>query len=281
MPREHYDRRPAQGLKTQEDRVLDSLVTAINAIHMADDRRGLLLAVEAGCASFGFDSFVLFCHKPDKRAAVADATLTNASPSFLADYVRLGWWEADFLLDEVIAFNRSVTWSVADPGQWRPRQRRYLDFLLDNHMVQGLAVPLSRRPGSFSGFAISCRGGETLHEGAMQVTTIIGNTAMAKAELLGLCQEARPQETLALKTLSKIQHEILSWIVEGKSNVDIATIVGLNERAVRYHVTEILRKLGVVSRAQAATIWLASGGKRTETPRSSRIDHRKDGYPIH
>lgn len=261
--------------------MLDRLVAATNAIHMADDSQGLFAAVETGCASFGFDRFVLFCHKPDKRTAVADATLTNAEPSFLTDYVQRGLWETDFLLDEVALFNRSVAWSAADLGQWDQRQRRYLDFLMDNHMAQGLAVPLKRRPGAISGFGVSCRASDTLQEGSMQVATIIGNAAMATAEILGLCEEKPPDAALAVKALSKIQHEILSWIVEGKSNVDIATIVDLNERAVRYHVTEILRKLGVVSRAQAATIWLAAGGKRTELGRSSRGDHRKEGHPIH
>lgn len=249
--------------------MLDRLVAATNAIHMADDRQGLFAAVEAGCAGFGFDSFLLFCYKPNKCAAVADPTLTNAEPSFLADYVQRGWWEADFLLDEVTVFNRSVVWSVADPGQWDERQRRYLDFLVDNHVLQGLAVPLKHRPGAASGFAIGCRASETLPEGSMQVATIIGAAAMARAELLGLCEEMRPEAALAMKALSKVQHEVLSWIVEGKSNVDIATIVGLSERAVRYHVTEILRKLGVVSRAQAATIWRASGGERAS------FDHRE------
>lgn len=243
--------------------MLDRLVAVTNAINAANDRQCLFAAVETGCASFGFDGFLLFCHKPDKRNAVTNATLTNAEPSFLADYEQLGWWEMDFLLDEVTVFNRPVVWSVAHPGPWDQRQRRYLDFLIDNHMVQGLAAPLKRRAGTLSGFAVNCRAGEALPEGSLQVATIIGDAAMVKAELLGLCEEASPEAALAMKTLSKAQQEVLNWIGEGKSNIDIATIIDLNERAVRYHVTEILRKLGVVSRVQAATIWRASGQNRT------------------
>ena len=82
--------------------MLDKLVAVTDAINLANDRDGLFQAVEAGCNSFGFDGFVLFCHKSGRLASVVDATLTNASRSFLADYEQRGWWEEDFFLDEVI-----------------------------------------------------------------------------------------------------------------------------------------------------------------------------------
>jgi LuxR family transcriptional regulator len=82
----------------------------------------------------------------------------------------------------------------------------------------------------------------------------LGTAAMGKAEILGLCPEVSVDEALAMRSLSPLQQEILNWIAEGKSNLDIATIMNLGERAVRYHVPEILRKLGVATRMQAAAI---------------------------
>lgn len=38
------------------------------------------------------------------------------------------------------------------------------------------------------------------------------------------------------------------------SDIDIATLVGLNERAVRYHMTQILQNPGMATRLQAATL---------------------------
>jgi LuxR family transcriptional regulator len=54
--------------------------------------------------------------------------------------------------------------------------------------------------------------------------------------------------------LTDKQIEIVKWIREGKSNTDIATIMNLPVRTIRYHVSEIIRKLGVATRAQAACI---------------------------
>jgi len=51
--------------------------------------------------------------------------------------------------------------------------------------------------------------------------------------------------------LSDAQKEILKWAAAGKSNGDIATILGMSRRGCEYHLSEIYRKLGVSSRAQA------------------------------
>jgi LuxR family transcriptional regulator len=83
---------------------------------------------------------------------------------------------------------------------------------------------------------------------------ILSTFAIAKAETLGLSPSISADEASALRSLSPPQREILKWVAAGKSNFDIATILGLPERTVRYHVSEILRKLGVVSRSQAVVI---------------------------
>lgn len=52
---------------------------------------------------------------------------------------------------------------------------------------------------------------------------------------------------------------VLGWMKEGKTNWEIARIIGLSERTVRFHVGGILRKLGVASRTQAVARALDTG----------------------
>jgi transcriptional regulator EpsA len=57
------------------------------------------------------------------------------------------------------------------------------------------------------------------------------------------------------KALSERQREILHWLHEGKTNWEIAKILGLSELNVKYHIDQIFLKLEVRSRAQAVAKW--------------------------
>jgi transcriptional regulator EpsA len=47
------------------------------------------------------------------------------------------------------------------------------------------------------------------------------------------------------------EREILLWVREGKSNVEIASLLGISALTVKNHVQKILRKVGAANRAQA------------------------------
>jgi transcriptional regulator EpsA len=54
------------------------------------------------------------------------------------------------------------------------------------------------------------------------------------------------------EALSDRQKEILIWINEGKTNWEIAQILDMTEKNVKYHIEQILAKLQVKNRIQAA-----------------------------
>ncbi|MCF3652171.1 response regulator transcription factor [Synoicihabitans lomoniglobus] len=60
-----------------------------------------------------------------------------------------------------------------------------------------------------------------------------------------------PSALLALGLTSR-EAEVLWWIAQGKSNPDIATILGAGVRTIHKHVENIFRKLGCETRAAAA-----------------------------
>lgn len=67
--------------------------------------------------------------------------------------------------------------------------------------------------------------------------------------------EKRPHELPPrfrdLAQFSKRVNEVLRWMVEGKRNGEIATILGISPRTVEKHVSVILESLGVENRATA------------------------------
>ncbi len=75
--------------------------------------------------------------------------------------------------------------------------------------------------------------------------------------LLRLIDEAVSREEIVLKnrlSLTLREAEVLTWIARGKSNRDIAEILGLSPRTVNKHLEQIYAKLGVENRTAAAAL---------------------------
>lgn len=59
--------------------------------------------------------------------------------------------------------------------------------------------------------------------------------------------------------LSPRELTVLRWMKEGKTNWEIARILGLSERTIRFHIGSIFEKLDVTSRTQAVVRALGAG----------------------
>ncbi len=60
---------------------------------------------------------------------------------------------------------------------------------------------------------------------------------------------ARQHEAIALTAR---ELEAMNWVAQGKSSTDIAVLMGLSERTVNFHVNNVVQKLGLATRLQAA-----------------------------
>lgn len=70
-----------------------------------------------------------------------------------------------------------------------------------------------------------------------------------------------PEAVEALGTLSQREREVLTWMAEGMSNGEIALRLGIGEKTVKTHVSNVLAKLDVADRTQAAVFAWKSGLK--------------------
>lgn len=53
-------------------------------------------------------------------------------------------------------------------------------------------------------------------------------------------------------SLTDREAEALTWVAKGKSSTDIAILMKVSERTVNFHINNVIRKLGVATRVQAA-----------------------------
>ena len=76
--------------------------------------------------------------------------------------------------------------------------------------------------------------------------------------------------------LTERQRDVLAMMAEGRTNYDIAQALGLSLEGAKYHVSEILGKLGVDSREEAVAIathrgwrWPSLAAAARDRPRRS------------
>ncbi len=80
--------------------------------------------------------------------------------------------------------------------------------------------------------------------------------------LFELIKGKREERIRRHRELTSREREVLFWLVRGKSNSDIGTILGIATSTVGKHLERIYPKLGVENRTAATSVHLESEPKR-------------------
>ncbi|MEJ7806224.1 MAG: helix-turn-helix transcriptional regulator, partial [Telluria sp.] len=100
--------------------------------------------------------------------------------------------------------------------------------------------------GVFSSFFILSRlPGEVGPEQSFLLKLMTPHLHFALARVLATVDDYQGALSRSRKALSERQREILHWLHEGKTNWEIAKILGLSELNVKYHIDQIFHKLEV------------------------------------
>lgn len=117
-------------------------------------------------------------------------------------------------------------------------------------MADGYAFPMKGRRNRFCNVSI---------HGTMPVQGLPAET-VANLEILAMALYRRGTDLCPLPPtlhppgsaiLTKRERECLTWVAQGKTNWDIAELMGISERTVQYHVDNACKKLDVPGRLQA------------------------------
>ena len=95
-----------------------------------------------------------------------------------------------------------------------------------------------------------------LSDGRRLVARHLGQSGLAESLLLLALTPQDDPSTHYLQEISLTprETEVLSWLAKGKTNRDIADILGMSPRTVNKHLEHIFEKLGVETRTAAAAI---------------------------
>lgn len=92
----------------------------------------------------------------------------------------------------------------------------------------------------------------TVRKAAAGESTLSPRVARALAGIVARRREVKPQGNLPHEDLTEREMEVLQCIAEGLSNIDIGMRLTITEKTVKSHVSNILSKLYLTDRTQAA-----------------------------
>ena len=161
------------------------------------------------------------------------------------------------LLQAVARAHLSRIPGPADPGRWA---RVAQDELADPYLVASAryhqAAALLAARGSRRRAATALRAADIIARDLRAGPLGAEIAALARAARIDLAEPAaapRPEPDPAGTGLTPREREVLGLLGNGLSNAQIARTLYISEKTASVHVSNILRKLGVTSRVQAAT----------------------------
>jgi DNA-binding NarL/FixJ family response regulator len=91
--------------------------------------------------------------------------------------------------------------------------------------------------------------------GQQLVARSLGRAGLDETMLLLVRRDpAAREDRIESAALTPRETEVLSWVAKGKTNRDIAEILGMSPRTVNKHLEHVFEKLGVETRAAAAAL---------------------------
>lgn len=139
---------------------------------------------------------------------------------------------------------RLAVTAIRERGEFRPAERDRME-VIRRHLVRAFRNMIT----------ISRAIGEPIRAAALME----GTTSLRPGIVIrdGINDDFRPR--VQLGGLSARQTEVLKWVVAGKTNTEIAVILGCSAGTVKKHLEQVYERLGVSSRTSASLLAVRLG----------------------
>lgn len=145
--------------------------------------------------------------------------------------------------------------TVGDYGKYTVPFEEDAAALLDAELINIAAHGISDNEGNLSTFFSFSRLTEQINpKHAYILELLVPHLHCALNRITGNASKARVSSmpTRVSRPITERESEILSWVHMGKTNWEIASILSISPLTVKNHIQNILRKLDVQNRSQAA-----------------------------
>lgn len=221
--------------------------TALKAIELSSNREELFTFLREYYQNLGFDAI---CYIVPSASNPGETELVDFGypAEWIARYGN-GLGQHDPVVSFAMESGRIFKWS--DIGNLRSlgaENRAFLEELSRSEMTDGLALPTFGRHQRVGYFGI----GQVQSPDVLQDADLLKLHAVAQRAHLRLDEFAEAEQPTPI--LSPREREILHWVARGKTNSDLATILGISAATVATHLQRVFTKLKTNDRVTAVLV---------------------------
>ena len=207
---------------------------------------------------FGFEA-VLFWLKTARTAPQSSALVqTNVDPHWWDRYQKAGYHDIDPIVMHSLRHKFPLVWG-RQTFDASPQQRELYEVASEHGLCSGISYPIHGPNGQFGLISFACdeESPENLSNwlGACVSLTLLRDYAFESA----LRFDVKPAVEREEVRLTPRELECLKWIALGKTSWEISKILVCAEVTINFHVSNVMKKLGVQTRRQAVVKGIRDG----------------------
>lgn len=189
------------------------------------------------------------------------SVITSYPKSWAQRYLDEQYQDVDPVLRRARVFGPAFRWDGTDARATRStKERRFFDDALSFKIKTGVTVPIAASYGRFAAFTLAvdkCSPGlDRLAENSKDLLQMMGVTYHAAVEAR---MDDAPVSDGASVLLTLRERNCLRWTSAGKSMEEIAMILGVTSRVVKFHLDNARQKLGASTLAHAVAVAMRQG----------------------
>lgn len=224
----------------------DYALEVIEKIQEVTDANPLMDILGTAFGRMGFESFII-SGLPHRGVDVRPFVMLNGWPlDWFVHYTKNDYVHLDpvarFCFHTVLPFD----WSDAPyDAEVDPHADRVMNEAKEAGMPAGICIPVHMEDGMQGCVSLAGRKNDIAQHGRLMLHLIAlyahGRLRYLKRQVLG---RDPPEITIR-------EAEVLKWAAVGKSNMDIADILGISPRTVVFHFESVSKRLGTLNRTHS------------------------------
>ena len=234
-------------------RACDEFVDCLHSAHTEDDFRRV---AERAAHALGFRWFAYFGQR-----ANAPSLISSYPKSWTSHYFREGYHNIDPVLQDPRNTGRMFLWDGREARSAKSaKERRLFDDALSFKIRTGLTVRIPSSQNQFAAFTLAVDerslGLDRFVEASQDMLKMVGLTYHAHVS-------AKIGTTSAgggiISPLTQRERQCLAWISDGKTMQDIAEILDVTPRGVKFHLDNARRNLAALTLPHAVALAFRQG----------------------